>query len=423
LDELLIREVARDPGTARRYLANFGLARLSLGVLLYAVLAAIILGLTSYAPHTKHVILLLSISIIPEGLNRLAQAILTAQERFGDMAGISLLTSALGVCAGGAALWTGASLEIIVLTQVSVTLLGLLMYAALARFRYAVRLRGLRPDWRFLQRHIKPSLSFAYIELCIAVEWQIDVVLLSFFLSEEQVGFFSSAQTVVSAALFALSAYHSALYPLVARLYDTDRPRLWNLYRRLISYVGAASLIVSIAVATLSPIIIRTMYGPGFSPSAVVLQWLIWNAVINFWGEPNSRLVIVSGHQTPAAIFLFFGMAANILTNLVLIPRSGIVGAAWARVLSAAVFAVINGVFVYVRVSRINPLPIVARLLIAGLAMAGLILGLRAINVWLALFLGLCGFVLVSLAVHLVPVSDQRRLLQLVRSRIRTRIT
>jgi O-antigen/teichoic acid export membrane protein len=385
----------------------------------YVVMIATVLWFTGYPQHTKRVILLLGIGMIPEGLNRLAQALLIAHERFGDLARISLVVSGLELSLSGAALWANARLEVVVLAQVLAALLGLAIYAAVIRSRHYISSQELEINWRFIQEQIRRSLPFAAIELCFNIGWQIDVVLLSFFVSEKQVGYFSGAQAFASVALIALSAYHLALYPLMTRLYATDKPRLWSLYRRLLSYAGAICLVGAISVTVASPAIITAMYGPGFRSSAMVLQWLIWSVVVYCWVEPNSRLIIVTGQQKTAALFLGLSMMVNVLANILLIRNFGILGTAWARVLSTAVFALTGGVFVFIRVSHINPLPVTIKLLIAGLAMTGVILELRSLDLWLAIALGGLVFIIVAFVVRLVPVSDQRYLFRLACKRLR----
>jgi O-antigen/teichoic acid export membrane protein len=419
LDELLIREVARERSRASSYFANFSLVRLFLGVVSYSTMAITVLSFANYSLDVKRNILLLGISVIPQSLSRLAQALLSAYEEFDNIVRISLITSALNVFVSGIALQRGANLEIIILVQVLVASLSLVMYVVTILCQGLVNLCEMSISQGFVKDIFRRSLSFACIELGFNIGWQIDFVLLSFLVSEKDLGYFGGAQIFISGALLALSAYHSAIYPLMTRLYaNKNKSRLWQLYRRLFSYGGAFSLITGISVTAASSLIITTVYGPGFEPAIVALEWLIWSIVVYVLGEPNSRLVIIAGYQKFTALFLGLSTIINILTNLLLVPSLGILGAACARVLSATVFTILSGLFVFWRVSPINLISETVKLLVAGMAMVGVVFFFREISLWLAVALGGGIFVLIAFIVRLIPISDQHYLIRLIRRRI-----
>jgi O-antigen/teichoic acid export membrane protein len=423
LDGLLIRQVAADRSTTIQYLVNHGLLRLVGGTIAYLILALIVGSAMGYSVHTIRVILWLALGIIPEGMNRLAQAIFMAHERFIYPAVIALIVSGVRFSVGGFLIWARSGLEILVALQVCTSLLGLGMYAGLLRrwlseFAVMPRLQHSvldtswrqQLDWGFLRRQLGLSLPFALMEIFLTVEWQIDVILLSLFLPEREVGFYGAAQTVVSFLSFALFAYHAAAYPLMTRLYVDDRPRLWQLYCRLFLYVGMAILPVATATVGLTPTVIAAVYGPRFGPAAIALQWLIWSMVVNFLDEPNSRLIIIAGHQKTVAAFLGLSMALNIVLNILLIPRYGIVASAWARLLSVICFSLANGVFVYNRISHINPLPILGKLFLATVAMGGTLYVCHSTGTWLGMVLGGTVYLLMLVLTRAVPAEDWRRL-------------
>jgi O-antigen/teichoic acid export membrane protein len=379
-------------------------------------------GVLDYGAPATRFILLFTLAIVPEGMNRLIQAAFMSQERFVPPALVVLTASAVRLLAAGAVLLMGGRLELLAGVQVFTSFLSWVLYAVLLRRRET----GLLPDprrkkgspgstWRqaldgrFLREQARLSVPFALMEIFLMVEWQIDIVLVSVFLSERDVGYYGAALTVVSLFYFALSAYSAAIYPVMTRLYQSNRENLWSLYRRLVLYVAMAVLPLTVLLVGAASWLTTTVFGPEFAVASLALQWLVCSVAIRFFDEPNSRLIIIAGHQKEAALFLGLSMVLNIVANCLLIPRFGIIGSAWARLLSTLLFVVLNGVFAYGRISHINLLPTIGKLALALGAMGAVLYATQGASLWLRATLGGAAYVMALILVRYVPGEDRRR--------------
>jgi O-antigen/teichoic acid export membrane protein len=80
--------------------------------------------------------------------------------------------------------------------------------------------------------------------------------------------------------------------------------------------------------------IVALLYGTQYSGSAEVLRIYAWATIPVFLGMASERYLIASGHSGVALIRTVVGFATNVSLNLLLIPRMGAAGAAWATAAS-----------------------------------------------------------------------------------------
>jgi O-antigen/teichoic acid export membrane protein len=346
LDSLFVRDVAQKPQQARNYTVNLSILRLALAVLAYGCLGLFVSTLPDYAPHTERVVLLYGLSLVPESLFRLYQSALITLHGYEAVARLGVFRAALALPLGVAALWLGASLETVVLLQAGVT--GLSVLATLvplrSRLAFTSSIHGTagvqRPSIRQLKRWLRATFSFAVIDGLYTLEWQIDVILLSFFVDEEQVGLYGVAQAILSILMLGLYSVDAVMFPQISRVVLRGRAAAKTAYVQLVAVISAASIPAAIALALALTFAIPRILGDEFRPVLVPLYWLIIAWTIHFLNAPGARLIIALGRQKYVAGLVTLGVAINIATSLLLIPSLGIQGPAVARVVSAATYGI-----------------------------------------------------------------------------------
>src|SRR5690606_27114791 len=90
---------------------------------------------------------------------------------------------------------------------------------------------------------------------------------------------------------------------------------------------------------------IQILYGEAFSQTAGVLNIHILGSVFVFLGVANQKWFISENFQVYNIICLGFGMVANIILNAIMIPRMGIIGAAYATLISQFLASVLAPAF------------------------------------------------------------------------------
>lgn len=347
LDSLLVRDVAQNPRQARNYVVNLSLLRLLIGLLAYGCLALFVSYLPGYAPRTARIVLLFTLSLIPESLYRLYQSTLVALDAYAPLARVGVVRAALGLPLGAGALWWGASLQVVVLLQLGINGLALLMVLVPLRtqLRRTDAACGADEVQRFslhrMKSWLRSALSFAAIDGIVALEWQLDVVLLSFFTDERQVGLYGVAQALLSILMLLLYSVDTVVYPLVSRVAVQGLSSVVQVYRRLVTTIAVGVIPFAFLLSLSLALAVPRLLGREFVPILVPTYWLVAAWVIHFLNVPTARLIISLRRQKYVALLMTLSIVLNTSLNLLLIPSQGILAPAVARAVATTVYAVL----------------------------------------------------------------------------------
>lgn len=413
-DSLIIWQISADRSLTSRYFVNCGILRLLFCCIAYIGLAFVVNCVTVYDVHTIRVILLAGIGLIPEGINRLIQAFLVAHGQFLYPTAVSLVVGLIRCVLGGLAIYLlDGELEVVASIYAVSPLVGLGIYVLFLRrselFLLSSEGKGIKFDRDVVLQQVKVATPFALTEIFYAIDGQIDAIILALYLSREQLGFYGAAQNIILPLSFAFYAYDMALYPWISRLYTSEQPRLWILYRRLFLYTALVLLPMLVLISGVSRSLIGWVYTNRFTPAAIVVPWLIWSIVIQFLNEPNSRLIVVAGHSKIVTAILGISMATNVLLNFLLVPRLGMLGSAVARLCSTLIFAGLSGIFVFYRVVPINPLPIISKPILATIAFGSVFYSLNSFSTGLGLLIGGICYLCVLFLTRVISIQNIHR--------------
>ena len=299
------------------------------------------------------------------------------------------------------------------------SLLSLLVFApGLARlFRGTPQRLPARLDLGFLRAHLATMPSFFVIQLFSLLDYQADILLISLLLTENDVGHYAAAQTILLGFNLMPVAVRTALYPVMSRYYVQAPDKLAVLNDKMSRYLLAAILPVATGVTLLAGPLIALVYGPEFGPAVPVLQIAIWAVVCLFLNVPHSRLALIYNRQRDAALLLGLTTGLNVALNLLLIPRAGIVGAAVARLLASLALFLVFYVYTQTRITPVRLLPSPGRVLLATAAMGLAVWPLRHWPLLVPIAAGAVVYVAAALLLDIVPESDRVYWREVVRRR------
>jgi O-antigen/teichoic acid export membrane protein/Mrp family chromosome partitioning ATPase len=165
----------------------------------------------------------------------------------------------------------------------------------------------------------------------------VDIILLGLFATSAEVGVYSVATRLVHLATFVMLPISAAFAPRIADLYQRGRNE--SLRR---TYAAAASWIIRLSLPAFVLLVIfprelLALFGTGFVVGATVTVILAAGKFIDAATGPCGLMLNVSGRPALNLLDNIVVLVVNILLNLLLIPRYGIVGAAAAWAVSLAI--------------------------------------------------------------------------------------
>ncbi len=262
--------------------------------------------------------------------------VLQAEERFQEYNLQLVAPTLLGLVAMAVALlWLRAGLLGAVLAQTGVV--------ALVSVWLAVRVhRKARLGLRWNGELARGMLGFggkSYVQtLASTLHFRIDQYMIAMLLNPTEVGYYAVAVNLTNLLLKIPDATGTVLFPRLAGTSERDAHAATTRVCRNTLFITVA---VGLGYALFGPLAIRVLYGPAYlnavAPMLVMLPGIVMISLYlilsrNFTSRNRQQVNIV------AAVL---ALAINVVSNWLLIPRWGIVGAAFSTAISYSVAALV----------------------------------------------------------------------------------
>jgi O-antigen/teichoic acid export membrane protein len=168
----------------------------------------------------------------------------------------------------------------------------------------------------------------AYIaNLAQFLNYRLDMFLVAFFLTPEQVGYYSLSVVLAEKLWMFPTAVSTVLFPRISAMNDTEAN---GLTPRVARHIFFMMFILAMLCAALGRPAIKILYGSAFLPAVVPLLLLLPGVVALGGTEVLTSDLAGRGKPQFATYAAVTSLLVNIPLNLVLIPRWGISGAAFA---------------------------------------------------------------------------------------------
>lgn len=165
---------------------------------------------------------------------------------------------------------------------------------------------------------------------------KIDIVMLGAMAGTEQAGIYAAASRLSELWYVFPATLAVRYYPDMLKAYEKS----WDGYliklRRFALLFFSAALAIAVVMSLTADWIVVLLFGEAFSAAVTVLQIHIWSGCFIFVRYLIGQHLVIT-EQEPLSLFSHgMGALLNVGLNLWLIPQYGIVGAAWATLISYA---------------------------------------------------------------------------------------
>lgn len=170
--------------------------------------------------------------------------------------------------------------------------------------------------------------------LVVMVYMRIDQVMIKEMLNAEAVGQYAAAVRISEAWYFVPMVITSSLFPAIINAKKQSEELYYTRLQRLYDLMVWIAIAVALPMTFLSDWVIYLLYGPAYGQAAGVLKIHIWAGVFVALGVASGKWFLAENLQVLAFWRTFVGMVMNIVLNIALIPKYGVLGAAGATLVS-----------------------------------------------------------------------------------------
>lgn len=192
-------------------------------------------------------------------------------------------------------------------------------------------------DFGLWREIFKKSWPLGLTCFFIFIYHRIDQVILFHFKGPDKVGLYSAAVKLTESLNIIPIALMISVLPLMSRYYELSKKDFEHFYQLSFKYLLILIIPIASYITIFSDDVVSLFYGTGFLSSSLALRILIWAEIFVFLGVVNNSILIAANKQKIDPIFTGVSAVVNIVLNLILIPKYGIVGAALVSLISYSV--------------------------------------------------------------------------------------
>ena len=154
------------------------------------------------------------------------------------------------------------------------------------------------------------------------------------FLDSKSLAYYSVAQMISDNSYILPMALHSSLFPILQKTKLTSHDLFTYYFEKIIFYTFLFSILISCFITFISPFLIHFIFGEKYIKSSLVLSVLIFNLIPVSISIMQSIWLNLENKNQIIFIQTISGAIICLLLNYIFIPNFGIVGGAFASVIS-----------------------------------------------------------------------------------------
>lgn len=170
------------------------------------------------------------------------------------------------------------------------------------------------------------AASFIYL--------RIDQVMIGSLLGNHEVGIYAAAVKLVEVWYFIPGIICGSLFPAIINAKKTSEGMYKNRLNNFYILMFIIPISMAIPITLLSKPIIHVLFGSGYLESIPILRIYIWSSVGLFMGSAVSQYLMSENMIKTIFLLNFMAMILNIVLNFIFIPIFGLIGSAYATLIS-----------------------------------------------------------------------------------------
>jgi O-antigen/teichoic acid export membrane protein len=328
LDNIEIREIAKDRQRKEKYIGTAWCVRLFLAVVtMILILVSVFVAEADF--QARGLILIYSTSAVFSSCN-VFRNFFTAIVQNRQVVVAEIIRCIIGASIKVALLLIHASLVwFVVALSFDFLLLAGGYLTSYFKYNHKIPYRFDKPTAKFM---LWESFPLFLSGIAIVVYQKIDQILINKMLDNSALGNFSVAQKLAELVYFLPMILAQTMSPILVRIKKENYEHYLIKRQQFVTIVVWMSVIMSVIVCVAALPIVKYSFGPGYLAAVLLLQVGIWKTVGMALSDTSGQLIIIDGIQRWALVRNVAGCVVCVVGNLLFIPRWGTYGAMWVSV-------------------------------------------------------------------------------------------
>jgi PST family polysaccharide transporter len=181
--------------------------------------------------------------------------------------------------------------------------------------------------------------------MCIHIYMRVDQLLIEKWFGLSQVGVYTAATRLSEVLYFIPMSLIASMFPSILKAKESGLALYNDKLKKVFFLLSLFSYAVSIPMTLVAHPLIQILYGNPYAGSATVLQVHVWIILLVSFQIITSNWFVSEQKQIHDFYRNVFGLALNVGLNLLLLPVFGVMGAAYATILSFAAVVFMPGIY------------------------------------------------------------------------------
>jgi len=413
---LLTKEIARAPQRTAELLSVVMVLRILFFGVGYAAIVWLLQWL-DYPVVTINVVCIIGIANLLDQFATACQAALQGLEEMRILSIGNIVAKAIDTVLGILLLLNGWGIYAIAALLIVSTSARLLIQLV-----YLNRLHPLRLTLRMtaLWKISSAGLPYLMSSIFLVGYLQMNVLIISFLLNEEAIGWYSAADRLFNTLLFIPTVFMMAIFPVFSRMMISDGNQLKRLMRKSFNMLLLLGVPIGLGMTIVAGPIVTVLFGPEFVNSGPILAVMGVALIFMYQNVLLGQYLISIDRQNSWTVVMAVATFVLIGLDILLIPWSdlrwenGAIGAALAYGITE-LGMVIAGILLLPKgtLGRGN-LWSAIRIFAAGLLMCAIAWGLSAFFIAVPIIAGAAVYVVMVLLLQVLPKEDYQLLLNVI---------
>ncbi|WP_318462748.1 flippase [Photobacterium leiognathi] len=201
---------------------------------------------------------------------------------------------------------------------------------------------------------LKESWPYIFSSLSVMVYMRIDQLMIKSFLGTKELGVYAAILPLAMTWTFVVTTLTTSLAPYIARKKNTSEKQYWLALKNTFRLYALLGWVTCIGVYALAPIVVPILFGDSYSSGIGVLQVLVFVNIFINMGVAQSLWILNEGKSKLAMYRTIFGAIVCVISNILLIPSFGIYGAACSALLAQFCSTMLSNVFISRKILKIQ---------------------------------------------------------------------